>query len=322
MLPFIVSLCLLFFLSLLLQTSSYSLLIGSTLPAHRHHSVRPNRHVPSVTSTLSGHFVSSAPSAARIATTSSERQLSLVALCSTSPSIGESSSSTPSGPRTDYRALAKYAISLHVQLSLLSLLFRSLDFLGSAIRPVPTPLAGLIFAALSLKSRVFNILDNERPDRRKAVSGGETTKGFGDRVMPRWTPPGVFFPIMWVLIITPLRAVSSAIIYHQCGQTFFNEATMGLMLHLGIGDVWNCINNTEKRYGTSALAVLVVLWSVLNACRLYSQISALAGLLLGLTSLWIATASALTIDTWRLNGREPFLPETDENGETRTEFIV
>ena len=38
----------------------------------------------------------------------------------------------------------------------------------------------------------------KRPKRDKLNDGSD---GFRDLVMPSWTPPGVVFPIMWVLII-------------------------------------------------------------------------------------------------------------------------
>ena len=45
------------------------------------------------------------------------------------------------------------------------------------------------------------------------VAQGEETGGFNDRVMPSWTPPGVTFPIMWVLVVAPLRAFSTSLVW-------------------------------------------------------------------------------------------------------------
>lgn len=60
----------------------------------------------------------------------------------------------------------------------------------TAITTDPWPnTAQAMFFGLSLKSRVFSPLDNSRPDRDAAVKG-EATRGFGDRIMPSWTPPG------------------------------------------------------------------------------------------------------------------------------------
>merc|ERR1719491_1170814 len=168
----------------------------------------------------------------------------------------------------------------------------------------------ILFYGFSLKSRTFNPLDNSRPDLAKAVgssmedeqdsSGGGGTKGFRDRVMPSWTPPGVIFPIMWVLIIGPTRAYTASLVYASTGH-LADPAILALMFHLSVGDVWNTINNTEKRFGAAATGVLCVSLANLNAATQFYQVDETAGLLLGATMLWFTVASALIVQTWRLN---------------------
>ncbi len=102
-------------------------------------------------------------------------------------------------PQLDTDALLKYATSAITELSLFAATFQLLDVISSQLlnlESIPMPFAFLVFYACSLKSRVFNPLNNQRPDRSKAVDG-EGSNGFRDRVMPSWTPPGVTFPIMW-----------------------------------------------------------------------------------------------------------------------------
>lgn len=227
--------------------------------------------------------------------------------------------------KTDTSAIAKYSIALLLQYTLIGHLFTGLDMISDSVgRPFPRLLSGLIFAFLSLRSRTFNILDNERPDRTKIIENneGEVVKGFNDRILPSWTPPGIFFPIMWVLIITPIRAVTSVMIYNATGGRFSHPALMSLVLHLSVGDVWNTINNTEKRYGTSSIGVLFVLASVLRAVKMYCNVLPKAGKLLAVSAGWITIASLLTFDIWRLNGKERFLPQTNEDGSSKTAFVV
>ena len=64
---------------------------------------------------------------------------------------------------------------------------------------LPFPAIAFLFYACSLKSRVFNPLNNQRPDRSKAIDG-EGSSGFRDRVMPSWTPPGKLFYQMSYII--------------------------------------------------------------------------------------------------------------------------
>ena len=98
---------------------------------------------------------------------------------------------------------------------------------------------------------------------------------------------------------------------------------MAFILHLTIGDIWNTINNTEKRYGAAVSGVICVVLSVINAAYQYSLVDPMAGKLLGGTAIWLVTAAALITDTWRLNPGEdgkkvPLFPVV---GEAETFFV-
>ena len=120
----------------------------------------------------------------------------------TTTSLRSSSSSDINpytSPQLDTDALLKYATSAITELTLFAATFQLLDVTFTQLLDldsIPIPFAFLVFYGCSLKSRVFNPLNNQRPDRSKAVDG-EGSSGFRDRVMPSWTPPGVTFPIMW-----------------------------------------------------------------------------------------------------------------------------
>jgi len=206
----------------------------------------------------------------------------------------------------DVDALAKYAAAAVIQLSCFTGAFYALDLVLDAsglTGAAPTPLVAFVFWFISLRSRIFNPLNNERPNMKKAVSedSTESSKGFRDRVMPSWTPPGVFFPIMWILIIGPLRGYSSSLVVEANNGSFCTPETMSFIFHLTMGDIWNTINNTEKRYGAAVVGVLGVVASALFAAQEYYQVLPMAGMLLGATAVWLVTASALIADTWRLN---------------------
>jgi tryptophan-rich sensory protein len=169
-------------------------------------------------------------------------------------------------------------------------------------------------------------LNNSRPKLSPTSDSAEKVKGFNDRIMPKWTPPGFIFPIVWLLVISPLRATASTMII-QAQSTFFTLPLMSLVLHLSIGDVWNTINNTERRYGTSVLGVVAVWLSAVHAAYQYYRISHVAGRLLGATCIWLTIAATLIGQTWRLNPssvegkkRDPFLPMIREGETSRTQF--
>ena len=201
----------------------------------------------------------------------------------------------------DAAAVAKYATAVAVQMAAVTVTFGAIDFITDAAlgEPLPWQAVTATFWGLSLKSRVFSPLDNSRPDLSK-----EKTRGFNDRTMPSWTPPGVTFPIMWVLVVGPLRAYSSTLVWEATGQHLLDPVLLCIMLHLSIGDTWNCVNNVERRLGAAVPGVACVWASVLFATTQYASVSPLAGQLLGLTAVWISVAGLLIADTWRINSAE------------------
>jgi tryptophan-rich sensory protein len=231
----------------------------------------------------------------------------------------------------DTEAIAKYAAAAVIQMSLFTATFTLLDTIlsyttttSTSMTTLPTPLTWILFYAISLKSRIFNPLNNARPDRSKAIDN-ESSKGFKDRIMPKWTPPGFIFPIVWLLIVAPLRATSSTLIVNSIGQ-YCSLPILCLILHLTCGDIWNTINNTEQRYGTSVVGMSFVYTSAAFAAFQYYQVVPLAGQLLGATCIWLTIAASLIIQTWRLNvdqdGKmESLLPKKKVGEDSVTSFV-
>jgi benzodiazapine receptor len=220
----------------------------------------------------------------------------------------------------DAEAVLKYAVALTTELGLFYGIFTGLDkVVASTGVEIPVAVNFIFFYFCALKSRVLNPLLNKRPQPRNL----ETDDAAPKRVMPSWTPPGVIFPIMWLLIIGPMRAASSVMVYQAAG-TYANPAILSLMLHLSIGDVWNTINNTERRYGAAVTGVVAVLLSAASAAYQYWLVDETAGKVLGATCIWLTVATALITATWQLNpdsvtGQpEPLYPV---KGSTKTEFL-
>jgi len=244
---------------------------------------------------------------------------------STTPLYQSTKSLDTSATEFDSEAVFKYAVSGATELSLFAGSFYLLDFIlaqASLTSSIPPVVVGFIFYACSLKSRVFNPLNNQRPQLK---GDNKPAKGFRDRVMPSWTPPGVVFPIMWLLIIGPIRAYSSTLIVEANNGIFCTPATLAFIFHLTVGDIWNTINNTEKRYGAAVVGVLGVVASVFVAANQYYQVDPVAGKFLGGTALWLVTAATLIADTWRLNpdengNKDPLYPTKIAGSESITQF--
>lgn len=185
--------------------------------------------------------------------------------------------------------LGKYALATGTQYALL------VGALALVDKWFPAPLVGLLFAFLSLRSRIFSLLDNSRPDR-DAQEGKATPK---DVKRPSWTPPGVAFPIIW-LSITVLRAVSASLVYSETGS-LISPPLRAFLLHLCVGDTWNTITNVEKRLGVSALASSLVWASVVNAVIAFKFVSNNACNILAPSAVWITIACLLSTNIWLLN---------------------
>jgi len=223
--------------------------------------------------------------------------------------------------KLDSSAIAKYFMAIGIQMSLIYSFFMALDKIGASVSfPIPTAVNFIIFYVLALKSRIFNPLSNQRP-KVQTLETATTNK----RKMPSWTPPGFVFPIVWLLIIGPIRAATSTAIVKALG-CYANPTIMALMLHLSIGDVWNTINNVEQRYGVSVMGVLCVWLSKAHAAYRYYQVVPLAGKVLGVTLVWLTIASTLITATWRLNpdpttGKpEPLYPTVTQGEPSKTQF--
>lgn len=201
----------------------------------------------------------------------------------------------------DTDALVKYTVAIGTQMSLFYATFSAMDWLLQGRRLiVPLPLNFVLFYAIALKSRIFNPLSNTRPKVKTLEATTTSTTLTEKRIMPSWTPPGVVFPIMWLLIIGPIRAMTSCWIY-QSTHCYTHPAIFAFVLHLAIGDTWNTINNVEKRYGTAVVGVLAVWLSKAHAVYRYFQVVPAAGKLLSVTLVWLTIAAALVTATWRLN---------------------
>ena len=220
----------------------------------------------------------------------------------------------------DFDAIAKYGVALFTQMGLFTGLFFGLDKLvATAGIKVPFAVNCIFFYFTTLKSRVLNPMPNNRP-QPKTLEVKESPEA-QKRVTPTWTPPGFVFPIMWLLIIAPLRATAASMVYKTTG-TYANVAILSLILHLSIGDIWNTINNVERRYGVAVIGVLFVWLSKVHAAYRFFQVDQLAGKLLGLTVVWLTIATALITRTWQLNpdpetGKPETLYPAKGKGETR-----
>ncbi|HIK05565.1 MAG TPA: TspO/MBR family protein [Trichormus sp. M33_DOE_039] len=160
-----------------------------------------------------------------------------------------------------------------------------------------TLVTGLFFALLSIRSRIFSLLDNTR-----------SSQTYDQVIRPRWSPPPLVFPIVW-MIIAVLRVISSVLVWQQMNHQFLVLPLILFVIHLALGDTWNTIFTVERRLGAAVPVVILGPWlSAIVVTAVYWQTNPVAGMILSFSCVWLTVAAALVFRIWQLNGSEPLYP--------------
>ena len=206
-------------------------------------------------------------------------------------------------PQWDKRVTLTYVGATCFQIAVLTGLLGLMDWATGRINLDGLPAWGMtaiacaFFAFLTLRSRLFSLLDNTRNSGRYTALQ-----------RPGWAPPPLAFPIVWMSIAV-LRVVAAYLIWAEMGQTFLCWPLILFGIHLSLGDTWNTIFTVEGRLGTAVPVVIIgPLLSVAVVTFGYYQTLPLAGWIIFPSMVWLAIATALCISLWQLNGQEPLYP--------------
>lgn len=252
-------------------------------------------------------------------------------------SISTNGGGVSSYDKIDWSALVKYPVGLAVQMALMFGFLTGVDkTVAHFSLKIPLAVNFLFLYAFNLKSSLFSIFPQKKSDGRKMK---QENWEYNKRNKPSWTPPGLAFVFGWPLLTFGLRAFTGAMVVKSIGS-YANPAIMSLMLHLGIGNLWNTVyvhlylqffllklnthdspdctkiirNNVERRLGVSVILLYSLWLSKAFAAFQFFKVEPLAGKLLALTLTWISAACALETRTWQINPdpdtgkREPLLP--------------
>jgi len=160
-----------------------------------------------------------------------------------------------------------------------------------------TLFTGLLFAVLSIRSRIFSLLDNTR-----------SRQTYDQVIRPRWSPPPLVFPIVW-MVIAVLRVISSVLVWQQMNHQFLVLPLILFVVHLALGDTWNTIFTVERRLGAAVPVVILGPWlSAVVVTVIYWQTNPVAGMTLSFSCVWLTVAAVLVFRIWQLNGSEPLYP--------------
>ncbi len=206
-------------------------------------------------------------------------------------------------PQWDKKATLTYLGATIAQIAAMTGLLWAMDFALGRFDTVALPqgamgvIACAFFAFVTLRSRLFSLLDNTRNSGR-----------YKSLQRPGWAPPPLAFPIVWMSIAV-LRVVSAYLVWSAMGQTFLSWPLILYVAHLSLGDTWNTIFTVEGRLGAAVPMVIVgPLLSVAVVTIGYFQVVPLAGWIILPSLVWLAIATALCVSLWRLNGQEPLYP--------------
>ncbi|BAY99325.1 TspO and MBR related proteins [Tolypothrix tenuis PCC 7101] len=204
----------------------------------------------------------------------------------------------------DIRAVLVYKLGTFLQIAAMTLALLGMEKLVMLIDKnthlpswFSTLLAVLFFALLSIRSRIFSPLDNTR-----------SRKTYDQVIRPRWAPPPLVFPIVW-MIIAVLRVISSVLIWQQMNHQFLALPLILFVVHLALGDTWNTIFTVERRLGAAVPVVILGPWlSAVVVTAIYWQTNPVAGMILSVSCIWLTVAAVLVFRIWQLNGSEPLYP--------------
>ncbi|AHJ31074.1 TspO/MBR family protein [Nodularia spumigena CS-584] len=207
-------------------------------------------------------------------------------------------------PELDINAVLVYKLGTILQIGVMILVLLGMEKLIMFIDNnsdftswFSTMLTALFFAVLSIRSRIFSLLDNTR---------SRTT--YDQVIRPRWSPPPLAFPIVW-MIIAVLRVISSVLVWQEMNHQFLVLPLILFVVHLALGDTWNTIFTVERRLGAAVPVVILGPWlSALVVTAIYWQTVPLAGMILSFSCVWLTVATALVFRIWQLNGSEPLYP--------------
>ncbi|MBD2139255.1 TspO/MBR family protein [Anabaena sp. FACHB-1237] len=220
------------------------------------------------------------------------------------PGNKQQSLNTSSTKELDIKAVLVYTLGTILQIGVMVLVLLGMEKLTTLIDSnsslpswVSTLITGLFFGLLSIRSRIFSLLDNTR---------SRTT--YDQVIRPRWSPPPLVFPIVW-MIIAVLRVISSGLIWQAMNHQFLVLPLILFVIHLALGDTWNTIFTVEKRLGAAVPVVILGPWlSAILVTIIYWETVPLAGIILSFSCVWLTIASVLVFRIWQLNGSEPLYP--------------
>lgn len=113
---------------------------------------------------------------------------------------------------------------------------------------------------------------------------------------PPWTPPGVVFPIMWLLVSKPTQLCALSRIFKFAYREDTPASKLALAVyagHLALGDAWNKIFFGLECIGLGTVTITLFFGALLASAYLFYSLERGAGYYMLPTCGWVAVATSL-----------------------------
>lgn len=158
----------------------------------------------------------------------------------------------------------------------------------------PRPSNGLLSAIVSLAAAMGVA----------AVGGMATassvTTWYAGLNKPAFNPPNAVFAPVWTTLFL-LMALAAWRVWRAGSGSARRSALMLYAVQLVLNLLWSVIFFGLRQPGLALAEVVLLLGAVLATARAFWRIDRAAGLIMAPYAVWVAFASVLTFEIWRLN---------------------
>ena len=153
---------------------------------------------------------------------------------------------------------------------------------------------------INLKRLIIAILIPEAVGLLSSFVTGNIGSTYNIYTKPPLSPPGIIFPIVWVILYA-LMGIASYIVYEEARGEKAKEALTFYGLQLAVNFIWPIIFFRFEAYWLAVIVILVLLALVVITALKFKEISEAAFWLLVPYIVWLAFATYLNIGVAVLN---------------------
>lgn len=153
---------------------------------------------------------------------------------------------------------------------------------------------------INLKRLLIAILIPEAVGLLSSFVTGNMSNAYSGYTRPPLSPPGILFPIVWIILYA-LMGIASYIVYEEGRGDKAKEAVTFYGLQLAVNFIWPIIFFRFEAYWVGVIVILILLALVVITALKFKEISDTAFYLMVPYILWLIFATYLNIGVAVLN---------------------